>query len=250
MLFCSLFQNCIMASDSSNTPPLRSPASSSEEESQEEQREQEQRPRGQAVVAGRRVSQRAHDDQLDIDMMVAAIEERGPLWDSRDPRHADQGILRRLWIEVAQLLWDGFDSASPVAKAKFLKQLKTRWRSMKDRFRRGLKKEGQILPDKTVKSTSESNPLPEMSADVRKALQILILNPSDGESSEAGILSTKVPVSFLNDVVSLLLIVPGNTAVCRLSGTFSVTNVYNMLSWYLTLECFTTLPHGLSTCSD
>ncbi|XP_069603303.1 uncharacterized protein [Ranitomeya imitator] len=143
-----------MASDSSNTPPLRSPASSSEEESQEEQREQEQRPRGQAVVAGRQVSQRAHDDQLDIDMMVAAIEERGPLWDSRDPRHADQGILRRLWIEVAQLLWDGFDSASPVAKAKFLKQLKTRWRSMKDRFRRGLKKEGQIRSGAAASRTS------------------------------------------------------------------------------------------------
>ncbi|XP_069618263.1 uncharacterized protein [Ranitomeya imitator] len=76
--------------------------------------------------------------------MVASIQERGPLWDSRDPRHADQGVLRRLWIEVAQSLWDGFDSASPTGKASFLKQLKTRWRSMKDRFKRGLKKEGQI----------------------------------------------------------------------------------------------------------
>ncbi|XP_069620125.1 zinc finger CCHC domain-containing protein 10 isoform X2 [Ranitomeya imitator] len=134
----------VMASDSSHTPPLRSPASSSEEESQEEQSQQEQRPRDQAVVAGRRVSQRAHDDPLDVDLMVASIQERGPLWDSRDPRHADQGVLRRLWIEVAKSLWDGFDSASPAGKDKFLTQLKTRWRSMKDRFKRGLKKEGQI----------------------------------------------------------------------------------------------------------
>ncbi|XP_069604700.1 uncharacterized protein [Ranitomeya imitator] len=105
-----------MASDSSHTPPLRSPASSSEEESQEEQSQQEQRPRDQAVVAGRRVSQRAHDDPLDVDLMVASIQERGPLWDSRDPRHVDQGMLRRLWIEVAKSLWDGFDSASPAGK--------------------------------------------------------------------------------------------------------------------------------------
>ncbi|XP_069583033.1 basic-leucine zipper transcription factor A-like isoform X2 [Ranitomeya imitator] len=143
-----------MASDSSHTPPLRSLASSSEEESQEEQRQQEERPRDQAVVAGRRVSQRAHDDPLDIDLMVASIEERGPLWDSRDPRHADQGVLRHLWIEVAQLLWDGFDSASPTGKAKFLKQLKTRWRSMKDRFKRGLKKEGQIRSGAAASRTS------------------------------------------------------------------------------------------------
>ncbi|XP_069588575.1 uncharacterized protein [Ranitomeya imitator] len=87
-------------------------------------------------------------------MMVASIEERGPLWESRDPRHADQGILRRLWIEVAQSLWDGFDSASPTGQTKFLKQLKTRWRSMKDRFKRGLKKEGQIRSGAAASRTS------------------------------------------------------------------------------------------------
>ncbi|XP_077137215.1 uncharacterized protein LOC143797981 [Ranitomeya variabilis] len=87
-------------------------------------------------------------------MMVASIEARGPLWDSRDPRHADQGILRRLWIEVALSLWDGFDSASPKAKASFLKQLKTRWRSMKDRFKRGLKKEGQSRSGAAASRTS------------------------------------------------------------------------------------------------
>ncbi|XP_069606609.1 uncharacterized protein [Ranitomeya imitator] len=108
-----------MASESSITPPLRSPASSSEEESQEEHSPEEQRPRDQAVVAGRRVSQRAHDEPLDIDLMVASIQERGPLWDSRDPRHADQGVLRRLWLEVAKSLWDGFNIASPAVKDKF-----------------------------------------------------------------------------------------------------------------------------------
>ncbi|XP_069618542.1 uncharacterized protein [Ranitomeya imitator] len=86
--------------------------------------------------------------------MVASFEARGPLWDSRDPRHADQGILRRLWLEVAQSLWDGFDSASPKAKASFLKQLRTRWRSMKDRFRRGLKKEGQTHSGAAASRTS------------------------------------------------------------------------------------------------
>ncbi|XP_069600766.1 uncharacterized protein [Ranitomeya imitator] len=86
--------------------------------------------------------------------MVASIEERGPLWDSRDPRHADQGILRCLWKEVAQLLWDGFDSASPTVKASFLRKLRTRWRSMKDRFKRGLKKEGQARSGAAASRTS------------------------------------------------------------------------------------------------
>ncbi|XP_069623963.1 uncharacterized protein [Ranitomeya imitator] len=86
--------------------------------------------------------------------MVASIQERGPLWDSRDPRHSDQGVLRRLWLEVAKSLWDGFDSASPAVKDKFLKQLKTRWRSMKDRFKRVMKKEGQIRSGAAASRTS------------------------------------------------------------------------------------------------
>ncbi|XP_077134741.1 uncharacterized protein LOC143788755 [Ranitomeya variabilis] len=48
-----------------------------------------------------------------------------------------------MWTEVAKSLWDGFDSASPTDQTKFVKKLKTRWRSMKDRFNRGLRKEGE-----------------------------------------------------------------------------------------------------------
>ncbi|XP_077155161.1 uncharacterized protein LOC143817552 [Ranitomeya variabilis] len=76
-----------------------------------------------------------------INMMVACIQERSPLWDSRDPRHADQVVLRRLWNQVAKSLWDGFDSASPTDKGNFVKKLKPRWRSMKDRFNKFLRKE-------------------------------------------------------------------------------------------------------------
>ncbi|XP_077155845.1 uncharacterized protein LOC143818427 [Ranitomeya variabilis] len=46
-----------------------------------------------------------------------------------------------MWAEVAKSLWDGFDSASAADKSNFVKKLKTRWRSMKDRFNRGLRKE-------------------------------------------------------------------------------------------------------------
>ncbi|XP_069586520.1 uncharacterized protein [Ranitomeya imitator] len=86
--------------------------------------------------------------------MVASIQERGPLWDSRDPRHTDQGVLRRMWVEVAKSLWDGFDSTSPAVKDKFLKKLKTRWRSMKDRFKRVMKKEGQSRSGAAASRTS------------------------------------------------------------------------------------------------
>ncbi|XP_077137131.1 uncharacterized protein LOC143795599 [Ranitomeya variabilis] len=81
------------------------------------------------------------DTEIDVDLLISSIQEHGPLWDSRDPRHMDQVVLRRLWVEVAKSLWDGFDSASAKDKGNFLKKLRTRWRSMKDRFNKGLRAE-------------------------------------------------------------------------------------------------------------
>ncbi|XP_077137622.1 uncharacterized protein LOC143803732 [Ranitomeya variabilis] len=103
--------------------------------------EGEQRDRGQDVASGRRVSQRAQGESIDVDLLISSIQERGPLWDSRDPRHMDQVVSRRLWAEVANSLWDGFDSASAKAKGNFMKKLRTRWRSMKDRFNKGIRAE-------------------------------------------------------------------------------------------------------------
>ncbi|XP_077121451.1 uncharacterized protein LOC143776209 [Ranitomeya variabilis] len=53
----------------------------------------------------------------------------------------DQVVSRRLWAEVAKSLWDGFDSASAKDKGTFMKKLRTRWRSIKDRFNKGLRAE-------------------------------------------------------------------------------------------------------------
>ncbi|XP_077134818.1 uncharacterized protein LOC143788802 [Ranitomeya variabilis] len=112
-------------------------ASSSEGEGSQ----REQRDRGQDVASGRRVSQRAQGESVDVDLLISSIQERGPLWDSRDPRHMDQVVSRRLWAEVANSLWDGFDSASAKDKGTFMKKLRTRWRSIKDRFNKGIRAE-------------------------------------------------------------------------------------------------------------
>ncbi|XP_077117290.1 uncharacterized protein LOC143773841 [Ranitomeya variabilis] len=91
------------------------------------------------MIKQRMVSQRDREESINVDLLISSIQERGPLWDSRDPRHADQVVLRRMWVEVAKTLWDGFDSASSTDKDNFVKKLKTRWRSMKDRFNKGLR---------------------------------------------------------------------------------------------------------------
>ncbi|XP_077132705.1 uncharacterized protein LOC143787664 [Ranitomeya variabilis] len=104
-----------MASNSSASGQSARGSAASSSEGEGAQREQ--RGRAQDVASGRQVSQR--DQGIDVDLLISCIQERGPLWDSRDPRHMDQVVLRRLWAEVAKSLWDGFDSASSKDKGNF-----------------------------------------------------------------------------------------------------------------------------------
>ncbi|XP_069601412.1 uncharacterized protein [Ranitomeya imitator] len=53
----------------------------------------------------------------------------------------DQVVLRRLGVEVAKSMWEGFDIAPAKDKANFVKRLRIRWRSIKDRFNKGIRAE-------------------------------------------------------------------------------------------------------------
>ncbi|XP_077121579.1 uncharacterized protein LOC143776267 [Ranitomeya variabilis] len=125
-------------SESEHRQSARGSAASS---SEGEGTQREQGDRCQDGSSGRQVSQRDHRECIDVELLISSIQERGPLWDSRDPRHMDQVVSRRLWAEVAKSLWDGFDSASAKDKGTFMKKLRTRWRSIKDRFNKGLRAE-------------------------------------------------------------------------------------------------------------
>ncbi|XP_077155239.1 uncharacterized protein LOC143817632 [Ranitomeya variabilis] len=111
----------------------------SESTSTEGQRGTEQRSQG---PGGRRqrVSQR-DEDRIDNDLLISLVQERVPLWDSRDQQHAVNSVLRRLWSEVAQALWDGWENSPPRVRNAFVEKVRTRWRSMKDRFNKDLRAE-------------------------------------------------------------------------------------------------------------
>ncbi|XP_077117215.1 uncharacterized protein LOC143773747 [Ranitomeya variabilis] len=113
----------------------------SESTSTEGQRGTEQRSQG-PVGRRQRVSQR-DEDRIDNDLLITLVQERVPLWDSRDPQHAVNSTLRRLWSEVAQALWDGWENAPPRVRNAFMDKVRTRWRSMKDRFNKDLRDENR-----------------------------------------------------------------------------------------------------------
>ncbi|XP_077153792.1 uncharacterized protein LOC143816814 [Ranitomeya variabilis] len=113
----------------------------SESTSTEAQTGQEQRSQG-PVGRPQRVSRR-DDDLIDNDLLISLVQERVPLWDSRDPLHSINTTLRRLCNEVAQALWDGWDNAPPQVRSAFVDKVRTRWRSMKDRFNKDLRQESR-----------------------------------------------------------------------------------------------------------
>ncbi|CAJ0940426.1 unnamed protein product [Ranitomeya imitator] len=103
---------------------------------------QEQRSQG-PVERWQRDSQ-WEDDLIENELLIALVQERDPLWDTRDPLHPHNVTLWRLWNEVAKELWDGWDNTPTRVRSAFVAKVKTRWRSIKDRFNKDLRQESRV----------------------------------------------------------------------------------------------------------
>ncbi|XP_077133704.1 uncharacterized protein LOC143788163 [Ranitomeya variabilis] len=103
---------------------------------------QEQQSQG-PVERRQRVSQR-EDDLIENDLLITLVQERVPLWDTQDPLHSNNVTIQRLWNEVAQAMWDGWDNTPTRVRAAFVAKVKTRWCSMKDRFNKDLRQESRV----------------------------------------------------------------------------------------------------------
>ncbi|XP_073433895.1 uncharacterized protein [Dendrobates tinctorius] len=122
--------------------PTATSSSSSSADGTSEGEEQEQR--SQVPVVIRNVPQRDEDVYLDNEQLISLVQERSPLWDSRDRLYKDIVVTRRLWNEVAAALMDGWDSATASSKKAFMDKVRTRWRSIKDHFNSDVRAEGQV----------------------------------------------------------------------------------------------------------
>ncbi|XP_073446006.1 uncharacterized protein [Dendrobates tinctorius] len=110
------------------------------EREQSEREDSEQEQRSQVVVPQR-------DDEevyIDSEHLVRHVGERIPLWYSHDQQYKVTVVTRQLWNEVAAAMMDGWDSASPTSKRAFMNKIRTRCRSMKDRFNTDVRAEGQV----------------------------------------------------------------------------------------------------------
>ncbi|XP_073397525.1 uncharacterized protein [Dendrobates tinctorius] len=124
VLMIFIIFTCSMSSESEYSPSRqelaqadRETSSSSSADGNSEGEQQEQR--SQVPVVIRNVPQRDEDVYLDNEQLISLVQERSPLWDSRDRLYKDNVVTRRLWNEVAAALMDGWDSATASAKKAF-----------------------------------------------------------------------------------------------------------------------------------
>ncbi|XP_077137141.1 uncharacterized protein LOC143796079 [Ranitomeya variabilis] len=82
---------------------------------------------------------------IDVDTLIQEVQNREPLWNMADRRHADQFITRRLWEEVCGAVLENWEELDAGAQDLARNRVIVRWRSLRDRFKREFNKEMQAL---------------------------------------------------------------------------------------------------------
>ncbi|XP_073419019.1 uncharacterized protein [Dendrobates tinctorius] len=108
-----------------------------------------QRRRGDASGGRQTVSQRAPQRPIEegliinTDDLIHEVETREPQWNMGNRLHADQPTTRRLWDEVCSEVVEDWEELDVRARDLVHDRVITRWRSLRDPFKRDFNKEMQ-----------------------------------------------------------------------------------------------------------
>ncbi|XP_075181534.1 uncharacterized protein LOC142254374 [Anomaloglossus baeobatrachus] len=99
------------------------------------------RRRGGMGGVSRRSSRPQGDDQefdafIDGDLLICEVEARPALWNTAHHHHWDAVLTRGLWDEVSRSLMDTWESMDEKTQYLFREKVITRWRSIRDRYKR------------------------------------------------------------------------------------------------------------------
>ncbi|KAM4019128.1 uncharacterized protein ACNLHF_028483 isoform 3-T3 [Anomaloglossus baeobatrachus] len=75
---------------------------------------------------------------IDIDLLIQMVHDRPELYDPKVPSYADRYKKKKAWDEICAIVVPDWDLCSEREKNLKAKEIQTRWRSLKDCFRREL----------------------------------------------------------------------------------------------------------------
>ncbi|XP_044151884.1 uncharacterized protein LOC122939800 isoform X1 [Bufo gargarizans] len=78
---------------------------------------------------------------IEVNSLITAVSHQPAIWDARDPSYMDRLKRSHAWERVCQEMTEDWDDFHAKTKDRRLKDLQTRWRSLKDCYRRELQQQ-------------------------------------------------------------------------------------------------------------
>ncbi|XP_077334365.1 uncharacterized protein LOC143975739 [Lithobates pipiens] len=103
--------------------------------------------------------------------LIAAVQKKPELWDPEFPRYSDRVQKKKAWEEIFKSLTPNWDLLSRKQKENRGKDLSTRWRSLRDRYRRELTEERLAVQNGTPIRTKKRHPYARELAFLRRAME-------------------------------------------------------------------------------
>ncbi|XP_075032852.1 uncharacterized protein LOC142094514 [Mixophyes fleayi] len=75
---------------------------------------------------------------VDTDLLISEVKKRPAVYDQQEDDYSDRNKKQRCWDEICAVLVPGWEESSQLEKSRKAKEIQTRWRSLKDCFRREL----------------------------------------------------------------------------------------------------------------
>ncbi|XP_073498169.1 uncharacterized protein [Phyllobates terribilis] len=133
------------------------------------------------VAPGREKDGRVHRMSskmvIDIDLLIQMVHDRPELYDPKVPSYADRYKKKKAWDEICAVLVPDWDLCSEREKNLKAKEIQTRWRSLKDCFRRELtlqkKLESSGLPTHRRRNPFAGSAAPSSTSNNQEPVDIL-----------------------------------------------------------------------------
>ncbi|XP_069607278.1 uncharacterized protein [Ranitomeya imitator] len=75
---------------------------------------------------------------VDTDLLICEVKKRPAVYDQQEDNYSDRTKKQRCWDEICTVLVPGWEESSQLERNCKAKEIQTRWRSLKDCFRREL----------------------------------------------------------------------------------------------------------------
>ncbi|XP_066461895.1 uncharacterized protein [Eleutherodactylus coqui] len=73
---------------------------------------------------------------INVSRMIMLVESKPQIWDTADEGYSDRDVKADAWLSVCSGMYPDWDTATAARQNEILKDVKNRWRSVRDRYKK------------------------------------------------------------------------------------------------------------------